>query len=100
MLLIYCTKLGANSSLLVSLGGWFRPVAGKAPYNKLAVEAAKAATLKNCSYLEACLADKTFLVGHRVTIADIFVASCLCRGFENVSFYFLILLVEGYHVEG
>lgn len=74
----------ANIHLLVNLGGWFRPLSGKVPYNKTAVDAAKATVFKLCAYLEKCLSDKTFLVGHRITLADIYVASVLVRGFEFV----------------
>jgi len=66
------------------LGPWFRPLNGSLPYNKAAVESAKAFTIKQLSILEAYLADRTFLVGERITIADIFVASMLTRGFELV----------------
>lgn len=75
---------GANITLLPSLGAWFRPLTGKAQYTKGGVDSAKAAVLKNAAYLEATLADKTFLVGNRITLADIFVASVLARGFEFV----------------
>ncbi len=75
----------ANVALMAGgLGPWFRPLNGSLPYNKAGVEAAKAYTLKQLNYLEAFLADKTFLVGERITIADIFVASVLARGFELV----------------
>ena len=40
--------------------------------------------MKQAAYLESYLADKTFLVGHRITLADIFTASALARGFEVV----------------
>ncbi|GAA6038060.1 hypothetical protein JCM8097_007524 [Rhodosporidiobolus ruineniae] len=74
----------ANADLLPALGAWFRPLSGAAPYQKPAVEAAKAKALKHLAYLEDVLATRTFLVGERVTIADVHVASVLFRGFENV----------------
>ncbi|KPV72338.1 uncharacterized protein RHOBADRAFT_65606 [Rhodotorula graminis WP1] len=74
----------ANADLLPSLAAWFRPLTGAAPYQKPAVEAAKAKAVKHLEYLEKALASRTFLVGERVTLADIFVASVLFRGFENV----------------
>lgn len=74
----------ANTTLLPGLGAWFRPLIGKAQYTKGGVDAAKAAALKQAAYLEGVLADKTFLVGHRITLADIFVASALARGAEFV----------------
>lgn len=77
--------LGSNFHLLKSLGGWFRPLAGKAPYNKGAVDAAKAEVHAQAALLEAALQTRTFLVGDRITLADIIVASFLGRGFEFVS---------------
>ncbi|BGP49835.1 hypothetical protein JCM10450v2_005740 [Rhodotorula kratochvilovae] len=74
----------ANADLLPSLAAWFRPLVGAVPYVKPAVEAAKAKAIKHLEHLEKVLASRTFLVGERVTLADIFVASVLFRGFENV----------------
>ncbi|TNY17256.1 elongation factor 1-gamma 1 [Rhodotorula diobovata] len=74
----------ANADLLPSLAAWFRPLTGAAPYQKPAVEAAKAKAVKHLEYLEKTLASRTFLVGERVTLGDVFVASVLFRGFENV----------------
>ncbi|GAA6019331.1 hypothetical protein JCM10207_001263 [Rhodosporidiobolus poonsookiae] len=74
----------ANADLLPSLGAWFRPLTGAAPYQKPAVEAAKAKALKHLEYLEKTLATRTFLVGERITLGDLFTASALFRGFENV----------------
>ncbi|GAA5916877.1 hypothetical protein JCM6882_007442 [Rhodosporidiobolus microsporus] len=74
----------ANADLLPSLGAWFRPLIGAAPYQKPAVEAAKAKALKHLAYLEETLSTRTFLASERVTLGDIFVASVLFRGFENV----------------
>ncbi|GAA5856095.1 hypothetical protein JCM8547_002977 [Rhodosporidiobolus lusitaniae] len=74
----------ANADLLPSIAAWFRPLVGAVPYQKPAVEAAKAKAVKHLEYLEKALATRTFLVGERVTLADIFVASALFRGFENV----------------
>jgi glutathione S-transferase len=77
--------LGANSHLLKAIGGWFRPLTGSAPYNKAAVEACKADVHAHAALLEAALLKSTFLVGHRITLADIIVAAFLSRGFEYVS---------------
>ncbi|GAA6054633.1 hypothetical protein JCM3770_002914 [Rhodotorula araucariae] len=74
----------ANADLLPALAAWFRPLVGAVPYVKPAVEAAKAKAVKHLEHLEKVLASRTFLVGERITLADIFVASCLFRGFENV----------------
>ncbi|KAM0754534.1 EF1G-domain-containing protein [Meredithblackwellia eburnea MCA 4105] len=73
-----------NYHLLRVTGDWFAPLIGRKPYNKTAVDAAKETTLKNLDYLNKTLADRTFLVGHRITLADIFVTSVLYRGTEFV----------------
>ncbi|KAK4046079.1 hypothetical protein OIO90_006632, partial [Microbotryomycetes sp. JL221] len=74
----------ANMHLLVALGGWVRPLAGLDSYNKPAVEASKAKTLTELAYLEQILQTRTFLVGDRITIADLFTVAALIRGFEFV----------------
>lgn len=71
--------------VMPSLAGWIRPLAGLDSYNKANVEAAKTKTLSELDYLEKALATRTFLVGDRVSIADLFVVSALLRGFEFVS---------------
>ena len=82
--LISLLLLGANTHFLPTIGAWFGPLLGRVSYNKLAVDAAKAKVEVLSAYLEKTLADKTFLVGDRISIADIFVASALTRGFEFV----------------
>jgi elongation factor 1-gamma len=54
------------------------------PYNKAAVEAAKAKTLEELAFLDNSLQTKTFLVGNRITIADLFVASVVASASEFV----------------
>ncbi|KAL2007279.1 hypothetical protein VTN00DRAFT_8717 [Thermoascus crustaceus] len=71
----------ANSELLPRFGGWYRPLIGKDPYNKKVVEDASKAALKNISVLEAHLTANTYLVGERLTLADIFTAGLLTRAF-------------------
>ena len=69
----------------MSLYGWFLPLVDSSrPYLKPTVEAAKAKALKSLDYLEKVLADRTFLVGDRVTLADIFVYSVLGPAFATV----------------
>lgn len=72
-----------NFDLLASLGGWFRPLAGKAPYNKKAVADSSKATFKAVKVVEQYLERHTFLVGERITLADTFCASLLSRGFQS-----------------
>ena len=72
----------ANQEILTSLGGWFRPLIGRDPYNKKHVEDSKKATEQKVKVLEDHLLVNTYLVGERLTLADIFAASILGRGFQ------------------
>jgi Elongation factor 1 gamma, conserved domain/Glutathione S-transferase, C-terminal domain len=72
----------ANSDVLLSLGGWYRPILGRDPYNKKNVEDSQKAALKAVHTLEEHLLVHTYLVGDRLTLADIFTAGIIARGFE------------------
>ncbi|KAF2665513.1 putative elongation factor 1-gamma 2 [Microthyrium microscopicum] len=74
----------ANSEILGNLAQWFAPLAGKAFYNKKQVDDAQKATLARIKVLEDYLLVNTYLVGERLTLADIFVATLMLRGFQNV----------------
>lgn len=71
-----------NSELVPKFGGWFRPIVGKDPYNKKSVEDSQKAALKAAHVLEEHFLVNTYLVGQRLTLADIFVAATLTRGFQ------------------
>lgn len=71
-----------NSEILIPLAGWFRPLAGKEPYEKQSVEDCSKATLRAVKVVEEYLEGRTFLVGERITLADIFCAGLLFRGFQ------------------
>lgn len=71
----------ANSEILPSLGGWFNPLIGRSPFNKVAIETHMAATLKKVRVLESHLATNTWLVGERLTLADLFVTGVVAGGF-------------------
>lgn len=71
-----------NTEVLPNLGGWFAPLLGKKPYNKKNVDDASKATLRAFGVVEEHLKDKTFLVGERITLADLFAAGLSMRGFE------------------
>ncbi|KAE8411136.1 hypothetical protein BDV36DRAFT_275680 [Aspergillus pseudocaelatus] len=73
-----------NAEVLPRLGAWYRPLLGLDGYNKKNVEEASKAALKNISVLEKHLTANTFLVGERITLADIFAASLLTRAFATV----------------
>ncbi|KAL9112705.1 MAG: hypothetical protein Q9227_003008, partial [Pyrenula ochraceoflavens] len=73
-----------NSELLPNLGHWFRPLVGMDPYNKKNVDEACKTSLKAIKTLEQHLLVHTFLVGERLTLADVFTASLVSRAFEYV----------------
>ncbi|GAA6016002.1 hypothetical protein JCM11491_007140 [Sporobolomyces phaffii] len=73
-----------NAHLIGSLGPWIVQLVGLKPYNKASVEASKAKAIELLQYLEKTLATRTFLVGERITLADIFVAITLAFGFAKV----------------
>ena len=72
----------ANQEVLPALGGAFRPIIGRDPYNKKNVDDSLKAALKAVSVLDEHLLVHTFLVGQRLTLADLFTAGILSRGFE------------------
>jgi len=74
----------ANSELLPTLAGWFRPLLGLAPYNKKTVDEVVKVALKDIAVLEAHLTANTYLVGERISLADIFTAALLTRAFATV----------------
>ncbi|KAF2874241.1 hypothetical protein BDV95DRAFT_516186 [Massariosphaeria phaeospora] len=71
-----------NSEVLPPLGGYFRPIIGKDPYNKKNVDEAYKASLKAVQTLEEHLLTHTYLVNERLTLADLFAASIIARGFQ------------------
>lgn len=68
--------------VLPKLGGWFRPLIGRDPYNKKSVEDSQKAALKAVSVLEEHLLHNTYLTGERLTLADFFGAGIISRGFQ------------------
>lgn len=73
-----------NSEVLTNLGTWFRPLIGRDPYNKKNVEDAKQKAEEALTVIETHLLVSTFFVGERMTLADLFAASLLGRGFQFV----------------
>jgi elongation factor 1-gamma len=57
---------------------------GRDPYNKKSVDDHAKAALKAIHALEQHFLVHTFLVGERITLADLFTASLIARGFEYV----------------
>ena len=71
-----------NTEILNQIGNAFRPVLGLDPYNKKNVDENLKTALKAVSVLEEHLLVHTFLVSERITLADLFTAGLLSRGFE------------------
>ncbi|KAL8342412.1 hypothetical protein RB601_004969 [Gaeumannomyces tritici] len=71
-----------NSEVLPPMGAWYLPLLGKDTYNKKAVEETSKKTLKAISVVEEHLKNNTFLVGERITLADLFSVGIIARGFE------------------
>ncbi|KAK3072128.1 elongation factor EF-1 gamma subunit [Teratosphaeriaceae sp. CCFEE 6253] len=72
----------ANTEVLPRLGAWFRPLIGRDTYNKKNVDDGRRDTGINMQTLESHLHVHTYLVSERLTLADIFVASIVSRGFQ------------------
>ena len=74
----------ANSEVLPNIAGWFRPLVGRDPYNKKSVDDHAKAARAAIHVLEQHFLVHTYLVGERITLADLFTASLIARGFEFV----------------
>ncbi|KAG4222348.1 hypothetical protein PC116_g29178, partial [Phytophthora cactorum] len=60
----------------------YRPLLGLDPYNKKSVEDAAKNSEKVISVVEQHLLHNTYLVGERITLADLFAAGIFSRGFQ------------------
>ncbi|KJE91871.1 eukaryotic translation elongation factor 1 gamma [Capsaspora owczarzaki ATCC 30864] len=75
----------ANNDLFPAVCTWVFPIYGAIPYNKTAVDAAKADLTHSLGALNTILRTRTYLVGERVSLADITVASVLIPLFEHAA---------------
>ena len=66
------------------MGTWFRPLIGRDPYNKKNVDDGIKATNAKLKVMEDHLMINTYLVGERLTLADLFSASIIGRGMQFV----------------
>ncbi|KIW19990.1 hypothetical protein PV08_00565 [Exophiala spinifera] len=74
----------ANTEVLPKLGGWFRPLIGQDPYDECRMNASKAEALEALQIMEEHLSHHPFLAGESTTLADLFAASLVSRGFAYV----------------
>ncbi|SAM08236.1 hypothetical protein [Absidia glauca] len=94
----------AENELLANIGGWIYPLLGYYPYIKPNVDAATDKVKRAMDALNKILANKTYLVGESVTLADISVACALSNAYtlvfdkafrdqyKNVTRYFTTLI--------
>lgn len=73
----------SNSDLISTEAAIIKPITGAAPYNKKLVDDALVYLEKITSVYEARLAEFTYLVGERLTIADVMAATSMSIGFKH-----------------
>jgi elongation factor 1-gamma len=73
-----------NSDFLANITVAFQTVSGKIPFNKKSLQTANEKSDAIAAVFEARLAEYTFLVGERISLADLYAASAIIRGFENL----------------
>ena len=71
-----------NTEVLPVLSNWYRPLLGWVPYNKKSVDEAIKGTEKVLAVVEKHLVNNTYLVGERITLADLFATAIAARGFQ------------------
>lgn len=71
-----------NHEAAIAATNTYKPLLGRAPYNKKNVDDSLATLHKTTKVFEDHLLVNTFLVGERITLADIFSAGVLVRSFE------------------
>ncbi|KAI1839531.1 hypothetical protein JX265_013619 [Neoarthrinium moseri] len=71
-----------NMEVLPNLGAWYRPLLGWDAYNKKAIDDAQKGAAKAIAVVEQHLLNNTFLVGERITLADLFAVGIISRGFQ------------------
>ncbi|ANB11968.1 Cam1p [Sugiyamaella lignohabitans] len=73
-----------NAHIIVSAAAAFRPLLGIDPYNKKNVDTALENLASFTAILESHLVKNTYLVGERVTVADIYAAGGIVSAFKNL----------------
>ncbi|ODV97372.1 hypothetical protein PACTADRAFT_38581 [Pachysolen tannophilus NRRL Y-2460] len=73
-----------SSELIPTAAKAFLPLLGATPYNKKQVDEGLSGSLKLADILEERLYNYTYLVGERLTLADIFVGTVVGRIFETI----------------
>ncbi|GIZ46257.1 hypothetical protein CKM354_000938900 [Cercospora kikuchii] len=71
----------ANMEILLHLGGWFNPIIGRRPFVQSEVDESMKQTNKRMDILEKHLEGRVYLVGDRLSLADLFVTGVVAGGF-------------------
>ncbi|PPJ56047.1 hypothetical protein CBER1_03406 [Cercospora berteroae] len=71
----------ANMEILLHLGGWFNPIIGRRPFVQSEVDESDRQTNKRMDILEKHLEGRVYLVGNRLSLADMFVTGVVAGGF-------------------
>lgn len=71
-----------NTEVINPLAEQYLPILGRLAFNKKAIDEAGVQSKKTIDAVEAYLLNNTFLVGERITLADLFCAGILTRGFQ------------------
>ncbi|KAI9850686.1 MAG: hypothetical protein M1838_005250 [Thelocarpon superellum] len=74
----------ANMEFIPPYAGWVLALQGKLPYNKKSVDEHQAHAVKVAEAFDKHLLVHTFLVGERITLADIFTAPMIGLAFKTV----------------
>ncbi|KAJ1970047.1 hypothetical protein IWQ62_000207 [Dispira parvispora] len=76
--------LFSETEVLAPLISWFKPILGSIAPNKVVINQAKEDLVRAFTYLNNVLLSRTFLVGERVTLADIVMTCNLVVGYKRV----------------
>lgn len=71
----------ANMEILLHLGGWFNPIIGRRPFVQAEVDESMKQTNKRIDILDKHLEGRSYLVGDRLSLADMFVVGVVAGGF-------------------
>ncbi|KAI9372986.1 glutathione S-transferase [Aspergillus egyptiacus] len=70
------------TEILPALGGWFNPLIGRAAFNADSIQRSKEDTLSRLQILDDHLQGRTYLVGERLSLADLFVLGIVQGAFR------------------
>ena len=74
----------ASTEIVPPIGSVVWPLIGRGPFNKKNIDESLKAANQAVGVLDQHLLVNTFLVGERITLADLFTTSCLARGFAHL----------------